>query len=68
MNNEQAFNVIAQVVNAHLCNKQDRLVLDQAMQTIAKLVQSAAFPADGSAQPVGQPGPSGTTVLPPPTR
>ena len=40
MNNEQEFNVIAQVVNAHLCNKQDRLVLDQAMQTLAKLVQA----------------------------
>lgn len=41
MNPEQAFNVIARVVDAHLCNKQERVVLDQAMQLFAGLANAA---------------------------
>lgn len=41
MNPEQAFNVIARVVDAHLCNKQERVVLDQAMQLFASLANAA---------------------------
>jgi len=38
MTPEQALNVLAQVAAAHLCNKQDRLVIDQSLETLAKLV------------------------------
>jgi hypothetical protein len=49
MNPEQAFNVIARVVDAHLCNKQERVVLDQAMQLFAGLA-NAALQAQAAAQ------------------
>ena len=61
--NEQAFGIIAQVVNAHLCNKQDRMTLDVAMQTIAKLVQDNPSPPQQEQQSQG-----GMSTLPPPTR
>lgn len=60
--NEQAFGIIAQVVNAHLCNKQDRMTLDVAMQTIAKLVQDNPSPQQE------QQSQGGMSTLPPPTR
>ena len=61
--NEQAFGIIAQVVNAHLCNKQDRMTLDVAMQAIAKLVQDNPSPPQQDQQSQG-----GMSTLPPPTR
>ena len=38
MTPEQALNVIAQIAANHLCNKQDRLVIDQAIETLAKFI------------------------------
>jgi len=38
MTPEQALNVLAQVAAAHLCNKQDRVIIDQALETLAKLI------------------------------
>jgi len=40
MTPEQALNVLAQVAAAHLCNKQDRLVIDQAIEALANLVKT----------------------------
>jgi hypothetical protein len=40
MTPEQALNVIAQVAAAHLCNKQDRLVIDQAIESLASLIKA----------------------------
>ena len=42
MQNEQAFNIVLQIVNAHNCNKQDRVIFDEALTTLYKLVQTAA--------------------------
>lgn len=54
MNPEQAFNTIARVVDAHLCNKQERIALDQAMQLFAALanaaIQAQAVQAQAQAQ------------------
>jgi hypothetical protein len=50
MNPEQAFNVIARVVDSHLCNKQERVVLDQAMQFFAQLANAAIAQAQAQAQ------------------
>jgi hypothetical protein len=41
MTPEQAFNIIAQVVDGHLCNKNDRIILERAMQTIAALIEES---------------------------
>lgn len=41
MTKEQAYSVIVQVVNAHMCNKADRVVLDQALQVFAQLVEES---------------------------
>jgi len=51
MTPEQALNVLAQVAAAHLCNKQDRMVIDQALQTLATLVTSSAPASEASNQP-----------------
>jgi len=40
MTPEQALNVLAQIAAAHLCNKQDRLVIDQAIEVLAKAVKA----------------------------
>jgi hypothetical protein len=42
MTPEQALNVLTQIAANHLCNKQDRLVIDQAIETIAKLVKTGS--------------------------
>jgi len=39
MTPEQALNILAQIAATHLCNKQDRLVIDQAIETLAKVVK-----------------------------
>mgnify|MGYP006266958567 CR=1 FL=1 len=48
MTPEQALNVLAQVAALHLCNKQDRVTIDQAIETLARLVQqvNAVKPAE----------------------
>jgi hypothetical protein len=40
MTPEQALNVLAQVAAAHLCNKQDRLVIDQSIESLASLIKA----------------------------
>lgn len=58
MNPEQAFNTIARVVDAHLCNKQERIALDQSMQLFAALanaaIQAQAVQAQAQAQAQAQ--------------
>jgi len=44
MQPEQAFNIVVQIVNAHSCNKQDRVVLDEALNTLYKLVEASKAP------------------------
>lgn len=41
MTNEQAYSIIIQVVNAHMCNKSDRVVLDEALQKLLRLVEAS---------------------------
>jgi len=48
MTPEQALNVIAQVAAAHLCNKQDRVVIDQAIETLASFVRTQAGQSVGA--------------------
>jgi hypothetical protein len=44
MTPEQALGLIAQVVNNHLCNKQDRIILDQALHTLQATITKSKDP------------------------
>jgi len=39
MTNEQAYSIILQVVNAHMCNKSDRIILDEALQKLLQVIE-----------------------------
>jgi hypothetical protein len=38
MTSEQALQILAQIANQHLCNKQDRVVIDQALTILSQLI------------------------------
>jgi len=42
MNAEQALSVLVQIANAHLCTKQDRVIIDQAVAVLSDLVKAQA--------------------------
>jgi hypothetical protein len=45
MTPDQALQILTQIANAHLCTKQDRLVIDQALSTLASILPTATEPA-----------------------
>jgi hypothetical protein len=42
MTPEQALSLLTQIANAHLCTKQDRVIIDQAIQTLTLLINNQA--------------------------
>jgi hypothetical protein len=42
MTPEQALQILTQIANAHLCTKQDRLVIDQALGVLSQLISDTA--------------------------
>jgi len=42
MTPDQALSILVQIANNHLCTKQDRLVIDQAITVLNQLVSQSA--------------------------